>query len=121
MCIAIDENRDENAAIRFLNTGQYEKSLMEEEWRPMSDDTDDIWYSAEFDMVEADPGDVIFFDNYIPHGSPPNKSNRGRRNLFLTFNGESSGDQRAKYYADKWKNYPPNDIDSAYTADSFKV
>lgn len=121
MCIAIDPNREANAAVRFLNNGNYEKKLLEDEWRPMSDDTENIWASGEFDMIESDPGDVVFFDSYIPHGSPPNSSNTQRRNLFLTFNGISAGDQRGQYYADKWKNYPPNDIDHAYSADSFKV
>ena len=121
MCVAIDPNREENAAVRFLNTGDYQKELLEEEWRPLSDDTENIWFSEEFDMIEADPGDVIFFDSYIPHGSPPNASQLQRRNLFLTFNRASAGDHRAQYYADKWKNYPPNDIDHAYSEDSFKV
>lgn len=121
MCIAIDPNREENAAVRFLNTGAYERKLLDEEWRPLSDETENIWASDEFDMIEANPGDVVFFDSYIPHGSPANTSNLQRRNLFLTFNGISAGDRRGQYYADKWKNYPPNDIDHAYSADSFKV
>jgi len=26
----------------------------------------------EYTLLEADPGDVIFFDSYVPHGSPAN-------------------------------------------------
>ena len=66
MCIAIDPNREENAAVRFLNNGNYEKTLLEEEWRPMSDDTENIWSSGEFDMIESDPGDVGLFRQLYP-------------------------------------------------------
>jgi ectoine hydroxylase-related dioxygenase (phytanoyl-CoA dioxygenase family) len=121
MCIVIDANREENAALRFMNSGNYKKSLMVDEWRPLSDTTDVSWADDEYVMLEADPGDVIFFDCYVPHGSPPNDSNKGRRNVFLTFNRMSDGDLRARYYDDKWKTYPPNDIEHARSADSFRV
>jgi len=121
MCIAIDANREENAALRFMNSGNYKKSLMNEEWQPLSDLTDVSWADDEYVMLEADPGDVILFDCYVPHGSPPNDSNINRRNVYLTFNKASDGDLRARYYEDKWKTYPPNDIEHARSADTFKV
>jgi ectoine hydroxylase-related dioxygenase (phytanoyl-CoA dioxygenase family) len=121
MCTVIDPNREENAALRFMNTGNYQKKLMKDEWRPLSDETDVSWADEEYVMLEADPGDVIFFDCYVPHGSPPNDSNKGRRNIYLTFNRESDGELRAKYYEDKWKTYPPNDLEHARNADSFRV
>ena len=121
MCIAIDPNREENAALRFMNSGNYQKSLMGDEWLPLSDSTAVDWADDEYVMLEADPGDVIFFDCYVPHGSPPNESSRGRRNVYLTFNRESDGDLRARYYEDKWETYPPNDLEHARSADSFRV
>lgn len=121
MCIVIDANREENAALRFMNSGNYKKSLMEDEWQPLSDETDVSWADDEYVMLEADSGDVIFFDCYVPHGSPPNDSNQGRRNVYLTFNKTSAGDLRARYYEDKWKSYPPNDVEHARSADSFRV
>jgi len=121
MCIVVDPNREENAALRFMNSGNYKKSLMRDEWRPLSDESDVSWADDEYVMLEADPGDVIFFDCYVPHGSPPNDSKKGRRNVYLTFNRTSDGDLRARYYADKWKTYPPNDIEHARSADSFRV
>jgi ectoine hydroxylase-related dioxygenase (phytanoyl-CoA dioxygenase family) len=121
MCIVIDANREENAALRFMNSGNYKKGLMEDEWQPLSDETDVSWADDEYVMLEADPGDVIFFDCYVPHGSPPNDSNKGRRNVYLTFNKTSDGDLRARYYEDKWQAYPPNDIEHARSADSFRV
>ncbi len=121
MCIVIDANREENAALRFMNSGNYQKSLMKDEWRPLSDASDVSWADDEYVMLEADPGDVVFFDCYVPHGSPPNDSNKGRRNVYLTFNRTSDGDLRARYYEDKWKTYPPNDIEHARSADSYRV
>jgi ectoine hydroxylase-related dioxygenase (phytanoyl-CoA dioxygenase family) len=121
MCIVVDPNREENAALRFMNSGNYERSLMTDEWRPLSDSSSVDWADDEYIMLEADPGDVIFFDCYVPHGSPPNESERGRRNIYLTFNAKSDGDLRARYYDDKWKAYPPNDIEHARSADSFLV
>jgi len=121
MCVAIDPNREENAALRFMNSGNYQKALMQDEWQPLSQSTAVDWADDEYVMLEADPGDVIFFDCYVPHGSPPNESNRDRRNVYLTFNKASDGDLRARYYEDKWKTYPPNDIDHARSAESFRV
>jgi len=121
MCIVVDPNREENAALRFMNSGNYQKSLMKEEWQPLSDSSSVDWADDEYVMLEADPGDVIFFDCYVPHGSPQNESDRGRRNIYLTFNRQSDGNLRARYYEDKWKAYPPNDIAHARSADSFRV
>jgi ectoine hydroxylase-related dioxygenase (phytanoyl-CoA dioxygenase family) len=121
MCIVIDPNREENAALRFMNSGNYDKSLMKDEWRPLSDKSDVSWADDEYVMLEADPGDVIFFDCYVPHGSPPNDSDKGRRNIYLTFNRASDGELRARYYEDKWQTYPPNDREHARSADSFRV
>ena len=113
MAIAVDENRLDNAALSFLNSGNYEKKLMSEEWRPLSEDDPPYRPEDEYVLLEADPGDVIFFDAYVPHGSPPNTGSRQRRNIFLTFNRESDGDMREKYYRDKWESYAPNRADEA--------
>ena len=72
-------------------------------------------------LIIADPGDVIFFDAYVPHGSPPNTGDRSRRNFFLTFNKQSDGDMKAQYYQDKWENYAPNKAGDARQDDSFRV
>jgi len=62
-----------------------------------------------------------FFDSYVPHGSPANTSNRSRRNIFLTFNKKSDGDNRARYYEDKWRTYPPNAAGAGRPRASFRV
>ena len=121
MAIVVDGNRKDNAALSFMKSGTYQRKLMTEEWQTLSED--DPPYSPEEDYVllEADPGDVVFFDAYVPHGSPANTSDRSRRNIFLTFNGQSDGDMRARYYRDKWASYAPNQAGDARSEDSYRV
>jgi 2-aminoethylphosphonate dioxygenase len=122
MAIAIDANRFKNAALSFMSSGNYpHDDLMTEEWQPITKDDPPYQPADEFSLLEADPGDVIFFDSYVPHGSPPNTSDQSRRNIFLTFNRASAGDMRAKYYADKWASYAPNKAGEGRKAAAFRV
>lgn len=121
MAIVVDENRKDNAALSFMKSGNYERKLMSEEWAPLAEADPPYQPEDEYVLLEADPGDVIFFDSYVPHGSPANTSDRSRRNIFLTFNKQSDGDMRAKYYQDKWARYAPNAADDARPEESFRV
>jgi len=121
MGIVVDGNRKDNAALSFLCSGNYEKRLMSEEWKPLSEADPPYSPEDEYLLLEADPGDVIFFDSYVPHGSPANTSARARRNIFVTFNRQSDGDNRQRYYEDKWAKYPPNDAEHARESRSFLV
>ncbi len=121
MGIVVDSNRKENAALSFMNSGNYKRKLMSAEWQPLSEDDPPYQPEDEYVLLEADPGDVIFFDSFVPHGSPANTGDRSRRNIFLTFNKKSEGDKRAQYYKDKWSNYAPNQTDSARSKESFRV
>jgi len=121
MAIVVDENRKDNAAISFMCSGNYDKSLMCEEWTPLTMDDPPYQPEDEYMLLEAQPGDVVFFDSYVPHGSPANTSDSQRRNIYLTFNKASAGDLRQQYYDDKWKNYPPNQVSTARKDTSFRV
>ncbi len=121
MAVAVDENRLDNAALTFLSSGNYEKALMTPEWQPLTDQDPPFSAAGDYQLMEANPGDVIFFDSYVPHGSPANLSTRSRRNLFLTFNRRSEGDHRERYYREKWASYPPNVGEAARPASSFRV
>ena len=61
-----------------------------------------------FKSFELDVGDVIFFNNYIPHKSKPNKSGKSRIQIYLTYNSSSAGNFRKKYISEKRKSFPPN-------------
>ena len=58
--------------------------------------------------VDAEAGDIIFFDSYVPHRSDINTSNFTRRNLYLTYNPISEGFLRDRYYEEKRKYFPPD-------------
>lgn len=51
--------------------------------------------------VELEPGDLLWFDSYAPHYSETNGTDRARRALYLTYNAASAGDFRSTYYDDK--------------------
>jgi ectoine hydroxylase-related dioxygenase (phytanoyl-CoA dioxygenase family) len=121
MAVAVDANRRDNAALTFMTSGNYRKHLMTEEWQPLSQDDPPYSPAEEYSLIEADPGDVIFFDSYVPHGSPANTSQRSRRNVYITFNRQSAGDLRRRYYADKWASYPPNARDQARESGTYRV
>jgi hypothetical protein len=121
MAIAVDENRADNAGLTFLSSGNYDHELMGDEWRPLTDDDPPYEPPEQYTLVEANPGDVILFDSYVPHGSPPNTSEQRRRNIYLTFNRRSAGDLRRRYYQDKWAVYPPNDGLEVRDADARRV
>jgi hypothetical protein len=121
MCVVVDENRRDNAALTFLASGNYQKRLMAPEWQPLTQQDPPYEPAGEYALVEAAPGDVIFFDSYVPHGSPPNTSARQRRNIYLTFNVRSAGDQRRRYYDDKWASYPPNHPGEPRAGDGYRV
>lgn len=121
MAVAIDDNRRDNAALSFLQSGKYEKALMAPEWEPLTQDDPPYSPPEEYCLIEANAGDVIFFDSYVPHGSPPNTSQRPRRNIYITFNRSAAGDMRMRYYHDKWASYPPNNMGEARTDSSYRV
>ena len=50
-------------------------------------------------MAPLQPGDVMFFNCLLPHRSAPNRSDRARRHLYLSYHGASDGgEQRDEYY-----------------------
>jgi ectoine hydroxylase-related dioxygenase (phytanoyl-CoA dioxygenase family) len=104
-----------------MKSGNYERRLMTEEWQPMTENDPPYSPEDEYVLLEADPGDVIFFDSYVPHGSPANTGDRSRRNIFLTFNRKSDGDMRSRYYREKWVDYAPNAPDDARPEESYRV
>jgi len=102
--IAIDETNAENGSVEMI-PGMHKKGLLGKMWAPL---TDEDTAHASYQPVHCKPGDAVFFDSYAPHRSLPNKTDKSRRVLYITFNAASEGDHRKQYYADKRKNYPPD-------------
>ena len=115
--IAIDETNEANGSLEMI-PGMHTQGVLGQMWAPLTeDDTRHVQYQA----VHCQPGDAVFFDSYAPHRSQPNRTDRARRVLYITYNKASAGDSREQYYADKRRNYPP-DIERDPNKDySFKV
>ena len=106
--IAVDKNTIENACLKFPDIGSYQhRKTCYPEWRPF---TEEEIRSLSLVYKPLNPGDLVIFDSYVPHGSERNTSNMKRRNIYLTFGKASSGDFRERYYQDKLKTFPPNDM-----------
>ena len=53
--------------------------------------------------INTKPGDLIIFNDYTPHRSSNNLSNKRRRMLFLTFNSKKSGKKKKHFKRQKKK------------------
>lgn len=104
MLISIDETTVENGCLELVK-GYHKQGLIGELWQPL---TEENMEGMEFIPYPTKAGDVVFFDSYAPHRSAPNFTNKPRRVLYITYNKNSEGDHRVKYYEDKRKNYPPD-------------
>ena len=62
---------------------------------------DDVVEALEWQPVELQPGDLLWFDSYLPHRSDTNTTSTARRAFYLTYNAASAGDFRTTYYDDK--------------------
>ncbi len=102
--VAIDATTPENGSLEML-PGWHDRGLLGKLWAPLSDE--DTGH-AEYVPLHCAPGDAVFFDSFVPHRSAPNRTDRSRRVLYITYNAASAGDHRAAYYADKHRNFPPD-------------
>ncbi len=99
--VGIDRATVENGCLEIA-PDQHRQGMFAE-WEPLSEAD---MARMTFVACPTEPGDVVLFDSFTPHGSKPNRTNRSRRLLFITYNGLSEGDQRRRYYADKRASYP---------------
>jgi 2-aminoethylphosphonate dioxygenase len=58
--------------------------------------------------IPTQPGDLLFFDSYLPHRSGPNGTDQPRRALYLTYNKAAEGNRREAYYREKRAVFPPD-------------
>ena len=102
--VSIDAATEENGCLELV-AGLHKLGMLGEEWKPMTEE--DI---ADKTLVSCptQPGDVVFFHSYCPHGSGTNMSDGKRRVLYVTYNAASAGDHREQYYADKRASFPPD-------------
>jgi ectoine hydroxylase-related dioxygenase (phytanoyl-CoA dioxygenase family) len=102
--VTLDAATLENGCLEITARGPLGAQLIGEQWKPLN------VANLNLRPVPTGPGDVIFFDSFVPHASKPNFTASPRRVLYLTYNLASEGDQRGRYFADKHAAFPP-DID----------
>jgi len=102
--VSLDATTADNGCLE-LCAGQHTRGLLGGEWTPL---TDDDMRRLGARPVPTRTGDAVFFDSYTPHASGPNLTAARRRVLYITYNRQSAGDHRVRYYADKRKNFPPD-------------
>ena len=96
--ISVDTSTPENGCLYFASGRHQEGFIALDEDGCVSPETA---ATMTWTSVPTDPGDILLFGSYIPHKSPPNRSDESRRIIYLTYNPKSQGDWREKYYADK--------------------
>jgi ectoine hydroxylase-related dioxygenase (phytanoyl-CoA dioxygenase family) len=99
--VSIDGSTLENGCLEIA-AGRHKEGLLGEEWRPLKAD------GLALAPVQTHPGDVIFFDSFVPHASGPNRTAAPRRILYVTYSRAGNGDHRARYFADKRRDFPPD-------------
>ncbi|CAI2718423.1 phytanoyl-CoA dioxygenase family protein [Nitrospina watsonii] len=112
--VCIDAMTPENGPLQIAR-GHHRKGLIGKDWEPL---TEGELEGMEFETLPLQPGDMVFFDSFAPHGSGPNLTNLPRRVLYVTYNKASAGNHRQQYYADKRKSFPPDcerDASKEYT------
>jgi hypothetical protein len=102
--VSIDHANLDNGCLEMADLPR-QSALIGAEWAPLT-----AAEMAHFKMVPMPtrPGDVLFFDSFVPHASKPNLSHEQRRILYLTYNRASDGDHRVRYFADKRASFPPD-------------
>ena len=103
--VAVDRATVANGCLEMAADFHGSHELIGEEWEPL---TAAQLAGLHWQHIEAEPGDAVFFDSFIPHRSAPNRTGEARRVLYYTFNRASEGDHLAQYYADKRASYPPD-------------
>jgi hypothetical protein len=102
--VSIDKATLENGCLEMADAPRF-AGLIGQEWTPL---TAEEMASFALVAVPSEPGDVLFFDSYAPHASKPNRTAADRRILYITYNAAAAGDHRARYFAEKRANFPPD-------------
>jgi len=102
--VCIDEANAENGCLEVTH-GDHRRGLIGEPWKELPSD---FTAGATWVAAPTKPGDVLFFDSFVPHRSGPNLTTRPRRVLYATYAKAAEGDFRDRYYADKRLSFPPD-------------
>jgi len=101
--VTLDAATLENGCLEIA-AGRHREGLIGQQWVPLEEQ------GLSLEVIPTAPGDVIFFDSYVPHASKANLTASPRRILYITYNLAREGDHRERYFADKFAAFPP-DVD----------
>ncbi|MBI3555844.1 MAG: phytanoyl-CoA dioxygenase family protein [Deltaproteobacteria bacterium] len=104
MMVALDAATVENGCLEVVK-GHHKKGTLPQ--APDGTIRQDVIDSLRWEPITMNPGDFLFFDSYLPHGSASNRSAAPRRALYVTYNKESEGSRREAYFAHKRDTFPP--------------
>jgi ectoine hydroxylase-related dioxygenase (phytanoyl-CoA dioxygenase family) len=102
--VAIDHATLENGCLQVVR-GEHKNGLLGPEYEEIPEEHVNRFT---WEPVICEPGDVVYFDSYVPHKSEPNNSDKQRNALYLTYAKKAEGDYRERYYADKRISFPPD-------------
>ena len=95
--IAIDHSDIENGCLQ-VSEGEHTRGMLGPKMSPISDE---YLPGLKWNNIVQEPGDVLFFDGFLPHKSDPNNSVRTRRVILLTYTKVSEGDFRPVFLGEK--------------------
>ncbi len=104
MLVPVDAATPENGCLEMVY-GHHDKGLLKQ--TESGTIHPDAVATLEWRALPVSPGDVVFFDSYVPHRSGTNTTDSPRRALYITYNRASEGDARSAYYTHKRKVFPP--------------
>ncbi|MCA9299978.1 MAG: phytanoyl-CoA dioxygenase family protein, partial [Phycisphaerales bacterium] len=93
--VAIDGSDEGNGGLELV-AGRHHGGMLAQDSKGCIDPT--IADTLEWRAVPCEAGDVLLFDSFTPHRSGPNRSDRSRRVLYVTYSRASEGDLRSSYY-----------------------
>jgi len=102
--LSIDAADASNGALELVR-GAHKQGLLCERWAGLSDE---VSKNMKWEMAVTRPGDLVFFDSFVPHRSGPNFTDRQRTVVYTTYAKASEGDFRAQYHQEKRLNFPPD-------------
>lgn len=91
--IALDASDADNGCLQVAK-GRHKEGMFGPFMKPMEEAHVNTMH---FTNVPQQPGDVLFFDGYLPHQSAPNRTAHSRRVLLLTYTRSSDGDLRVSF------------------------
>jgi ectoine hydroxylase-related dioxygenase (phytanoyl-CoA dioxygenase family) len=104
LMLSVDPATVQNGCLEVVD-GYHGQGLLPQ----ASDGTlDAAWSEAQvWKPIETEPGDILLFDSFVPHRSGPNRSEKPRRAMYITYNKQSEGQYRAQYFVRKREAFPP--------------